>query len=132
MEQELDKEFVSYEIALQMKELGFIEECFSYYDLRNKPNFFGSDTLMDTHCVQVNRPTYSQAFRWFREKHYLISSIYQLSVNVKSGLSSFEYMIDKLNNLGLSQFIEDFPYNTYEEAELACLENLIEIIKLKK
>jgi hypothetical protein len=127
----MEKEFVPYELALKLKELGFDEECFSYYDLNNKPNFFGSDNLMDTHCVQVNRPTYSQAFRWFREEHYLISSIYQLSVNVKTGLSSFEYMIDKLNNLGLSQFIEDFPYNTYEEAELACLENLIELVESK-
>jgi hypothetical protein len=127
----MEKEFVPYELALKLKELGFDEECFSYYDLNNKPNFFGSDNLMDTHCVQVNRPTYSQTFRWFREEHYLISSIYQLSVNVKTGLSSFEYMIDKLNNLGLSQFIEDFPYNTYEEAELACLENLIELVESK-
>jgi hypothetical protein len=128
----MEKEFVPYELALKLKELGFDEECFSYYDLNNKPNFFGSDNLMDTHCVQVNRPTYSQAFRWFREEHYLISSIYQLSVNVKTGLSSFEYMIDKLNNLGLSQFIEDFPYNTYEEAEIACLENLIELVEQNK
>ena len=127
----MEKEFVPYELALKIKELGFDEECFSYYDLNNKPNFFGSDNLMDTHCVQVNRPTYSQAFRFFREKHYLISSIYQLGVSVKTGLSSFEYMIDKLNNLGLSQFIEDFPYNTYEEAEIACLENLIELVESK-
>lgn len=127
----MEREFVPYELALKLKELGFDEECFSYYDLNNKPNFFGGDNLMDTHCVQVNRPTYSQAFRWFREEHYLISSIYQLSVNVKTGLSSFEYMIDKLNNLGLSQFIEDFPYNTYEEAEIACLENLIELVESK-
>ena len=127
----MEKEFVPYELALKIKELGFDEECFSYYDLNNKPNFFGSDNLMDTHCVQVNRPTYSQAFRFFREKHYLISSIYQLGVSIKTGLSSFEYMIDKLNNLGLSQFIEDFPYNTYEEAEIACLENLIELVESK-
>jgi hypothetical protein len=127
----MEKEFVPYELALKIKELGFDEECFSYYDLNNKPNFFGSDNLMDTHCVQVNRPTYSQAFRFFMEKHYLISSIYQLGVSIKTGLSSFEYMIDKLNNLGLSQFIEDFPYNTYEEAEIACLENLIELVESK-
>ena len=127
----MNREFVSYNIAVRLKELGFNEECFSYYDLNNKPNFFGSDNLMDTHCVQVNRPTYSQAFRFFREKHYLISSIYQLGVSIKTGLSSFEYMIDKLNNLGLSQFIEDFPYNTYEEAEIACLENLIELVESK-
>jgi len=33
------KEFVPYELAVKLKTLGFDEECFSYYDLNNKPNF---------------------------------------------------------------------------------------------
>jgi hypothetical protein len=129
MEQELDKEFVSYEIALQMKELGFIEECFSYYDLRNKPNFFGSDTLMDTHCVQVNRPTYSQCFRFFREKYNLdsfVKNLYKSTIKV-----GYYFGIDKYKGVEFQMDIDDW-YDTYEEAELACLDKLIEIIKLKK
>jgi hypothetical protein len=137
----MEKEFVPYELALRMKALGFNENCYRvgnpngaicwrFMDVAGVEGV-GIDDLLEVEFDDrwVEIPTYSQAFRWFREKHYLISSIYQLSVNVKSGLSSFEYMIDKLNNLGLSQFIEDFPYNTYEEAELACLENLIEIVE---
>jgi hypothetical protein len=137
----MEKEFVPYELALRMKTLGFNENCYRvgnpngaifwrFMDVAGVEGI-GIDDLLEVEFDDrwVEIPTYSQAFRWFREKHYLISSIYQLSVNVKSGLSSFEYMIDKLNNLGLSQFIEDFPYNTYEEAELACLENLIEIVE---
>jgi hypothetical protein len=138
----MEKEFVTYELALRMKALGFNEPCLgSYYsdseenfkegafDYRRQLNIEYSIYSENTYYILA--PTYSQAFKWFREEHYLISSIYQLSVNVKTGLSSFEYMIDKLNNLGLSQFIEDFPYNTYEEAELACLEKLIEIVESK-
>ena len=146
----MEKEFVPYELALKLKALGFDEPCFGYYETQDKNliiNFNnlplteeqkkrpGLYTIYNSNSVlpqwAVTAPTYSQAFRWFREKHDLISSIYQLSVSVKTGLSSFEYMIDKLNNLGLSQFIEDFPYNTYEEAEIACLENLIELVESK-
>jgi hypothetical protein len=135
----MEKEFVPYELAVKLKELGFDEPCFRLYKniKEYKERIAGGDLITNTNLLKFENsnycasPTFSQAFRWFREEHYLISSIYQLSVNVKTGLSSFEYMIDKLNNLGLSQFIEDFPYNTYEEAELACLEKLIEIVESK-
>ena len=135
----MEKEFIPFELAVKLKALGFDEPCQLGWYLPHseiaikagvEPNYW---QLIPTHPLlnQIAAPLYQQAFRWFREKHYLISSIYQLSVNVKSGLSSFEYMIDKLNNLGLSQFIEDFPYNTYEEAELECLKKLIEIVESK-
>jgi hypothetical protein len=135
----MEKEFIPYEQALALKELGFNEPCFATYSNvqeagieKGSLSYYKGSFLPVSSKMFCLAPTYSQVFRWFREKHYLISSIYQLSVNVKSGLSSFEYMIDKLNNLGLSQFIEDFPYNTYEETELACLEKLIEIVESKK
>jgi hypothetical protein len=125
----MEKEFVPYELAVKLKALGFDEPCLAGYSTSSENLEYYSRPLITKDSFTVDSPLYQQAFRWFREKHYLISSVYQLSVNVKSGLSSFEYMIDKLNNLGLSQFIEDFPYNTYEEAELACLKNLIEIVE---
>lgn len=111
----MEKEFVPYELAVKLKALGFGEECFSYYDLNNKPNFFGADGLMDTHCVQVNRPTFSQAFRWFREKYDLIYVI------VKA--ESWFFTINGCNT--------QEGFNTYEEAELACLDKLIEIVESK-
>ena len=118
----MKKEFVPYKQALELKELGFGEECFSYYDLNNKPNFFGSDNLMDTHCVQVNRPTYSQTFRWFREK-------YRLSVLIHDCLDEIvEWTLTE------DKIIHEVPnrIETYEEAELACLKKLIEIIEKQK
>ena len=139
----MKKEFVPYELSLKLKVLGFDEPCFGYYDgnlnlqfmYNGIPEKFTEKRMGPADSVWVgwiSAPTYSQTFRWFREKYDLISSIYQHGVSVKTGLSSFEYMIDKLNNLGLSQFIEDFPYNTYEEAELGCLKKLIEIIEKQK
>lgn len=113
----MEKEFVTYQQALKLKELGFDEPCFSYYDLRNKPNFFGRDNLMDTHCVQVNRPTYSQCFRWFREKYFKMSYIYY----------DIEYKFCFC--IGYNNKTKGF--NTYEEAESACLDKLIELIETK-
>ena len=123
----MEKEFVPYELAVKLKALGFDEECFSYYDLNNKPNFFGADGLMDTHCVQVNRPTFSQAFRWFREKYKLHTEIRPYTAKY------FTIIIQECKDI--VKYIEyggiDLKFKTYEEAELACLEKLIEIVESK-
>ena len=139
----MKKEFITYELALRLKVLGFDESCLKvgnpngvifwrFMDVAGMEGV-GIDNLLEVEFDDrwVEIPTFSQSFRWFREKHYLISSVWQFGIGVKSGISSFEYMIDKLNNSGLSQFVQDFPYNTYEEAELACLENLIELVESK-
>jgi hypothetical protein len=70
----MEKEFVPYELAVKLKELGFDEPCVGYYHLNegytkgyafcyfNEPKRYESDSAVLT-------PTFSQAFRWFREKH---------------------------------------------------------------
>jgi hypothetical protein len=73
----------------------------------------------------VTAPLYQQAFRWFREKYdkYGVVNI-DLSNNLEDKI--FVYMIeDKLGYI----IDRSEEYNTYEEAELACLEKLIEIVK---
>jgi len=119
----MEREFVPYELAVKLKELGFDEPCFSYYDLNNKPNFFGADGLMDTHCVQVNRPTFSQAFRWFDDNTecsgYIVPSI-------KEG--HFDWLI----RIDWEEEIEcEEAYSSRQEAELACLTKLIEIVETR-
>jgi len=128
----MEKDFVPYELAVKLKAIGFDEECSSYYDLNNKPNFFGADGLMDTHCVQVNRPTFSQAFRWFRERHFYhsINTYHSVSPNKPFGVS-----IDYLHESGKWDYIDlrgEVEFETYEEAELACLTMLIEIVEGQK
>ena len=99
----MNKEFVPYQEALELKELGFDEPCFGYRD--------GVGHLMIRpmpHCA-ISAPTFSQAFRWFREKYDLFIAI----VHYENG-----YSINDLRR-----------FETYEEAELACLRKLIEIVK---
>lgn len=119
----MEKDFVPYEPSFRLKALGFDEECFSYYDLNNKPNFFGADNLMDTHCVQVNRPTFSQAFRWFREEYNIVGEINSYYSDKEW---SFNYDIVTIFKEKASD-----RFNNYEEAELACLNKLIEIVETK-
>ena len=132
----MEKEFVPYAQSLQLRELGFDEPCFGFYtyksEIRRYTNFDGE--LNDFQTIKNSKitmgdnwatsPTFSQAFRWFREKYNLLGIVSYCDDN--SG--KFMSVIDKINS--------DIDYDmnakdTYEEAELACLRKLIEIVKTK-
>jgi hypothetical protein len=109
----MKEEFVSYTQALALKELGFDEECFGYYD--EGGNLY-------TEMVEVLKaPLYQQAFRWFREKHGLEHEIlYDLGNDLTNKVYLYSiYVTDNRSE----------EYKTYEEAEQACLDKLIEIVK---
>jgi hypothetical protein len=112
----MEKEFVPYKQALQLKELGFDEECL-------KKQYHHENDLVNVHFpndLDCQIPLYQQAFRWFREK-YEVKVISVGGDNIKK----FNYLIYLKDN---SQLLGK-KCNTYEEAELACLIKLIEIVK---
>jgi hypothetical protein len=121
----IDKEFVPYQEALELNELGFDEPSLGWYTsdgslikeyITNKVNKF---TLA---------PTFSQAFRWFREKYDIASFVKrEYSCTIIIG---FYFGIDTPNNFDFIDFYSK-NYKTYEEAELECLKKLIEIVKNK-
>jgi hypothetical protein len=111
-------EFIPYEQAVDLKELGFDEPCFAY-------RAEGAEVMIKytPNCV-ISAPTFSQAFRWFREKHGLVGII-------KFGTNDFTYNVYNEDGMGLLTK-ESLNFNSnYEEAELECLKKLIEIAKNK-
>ncbi len=114
----MQKEFIKYEQALDLKELGFDEPCLAYRDC--DWNFIFSHNKNTFLECELPLPLYQQAFRWFREKYELYSFVFKFD-------EGFGYETYKE---GITQTNESF--DTYEEAELACLEKLIEIIKENK
>ena len=124
----MNKEFIPYQEDLALKELGFDEPCLI------KDTEQGEDCVV--YYVHSNgRPTFSQAFRWFREKHKLHSHI-SLGISDEQDRSGLEYdeyiyVIEGLNGLDYDNYGEESFYKTPEEAELACLIKLIEIVKTK-
>ena len=129
----MEKEFIPYEQALELKELGFDEPCFAVYI--DKTLIMEDDWLYSTNqdtfieSSNFTAPLYQQAFRWFREKYDLFGCI-DLQVCT---LSHWFIRIDKIeiNDYLYHSEDNDMRFNTYEEAELACLKKLIEIVKNK-
>ena len=119
------KDFTLYPEALELKQLGFDEDCF-YVKLISNPEFFYTPTDYDDYPKQKEKevliPTYSQAFRWFRENHNLHAWI----INAEDNHNVFKPFF-RGDNI-YDQHLVDF-YDSYEEAELACLKKLIEIVK---
>jgi hypothetical protein len=127
----MDKEFIPYEQALTLKELGFNRRTFAQYDtiLNNKwiltfdLSEEGQYPKSTSACIA---PTFSQAFRWFRDEYGLdkvIDNWAEQSVNGEIWSKAYQYYI---NGEAYTSY-----YKTYEEAELECLKQLIEIVKEK-
>jgi hypothetical protein len=129
----MQKDFIPYEQALALKELGFDEPCLSSFD-ENKNLFKVWENDMVNGRTICLAPLYQQALRWFREVHNLRGFI-GYRPNVKQfdyhiydmGLSGKEYVTQRT----MEAFNKDPLVGTYEEAELGCLKQLIKIIKTK-
>jgi hypothetical protein len=109
----MEKEFIPYTLALALKKLGF-DEPFNPFDTfyyRNgylcEANKNAVESFNNFNDEVVLAPLYQQAFRWFREKYGLFIGI----VHYENG-----YSINDLRR-----------FDTYEEAENACINKLIEI-----
>jgi hypothetical protein len=131
----MKKEFVTYKPALALRELGFDEPCLAWYHpnegfyLRVEGENINSK-LIKKSCTA---PLKQQAFRWFREKDYY-SEIRVGCTQIDGGIG-YEWWIWKPN--GIEEWSiqipgEEWSYETYEEAEQACLDKLIEIVRNTK
>jgi len=65
--------FVSYEIALKLKELGFDEFCLGLYYIENKQWFLNSDERPVDNEYFIYAPLYQQVIDWLKiEKKILV------------------------------------------------------------
>jgi hypothetical protein len=140
----MTKEFLPYDRALKLKQLGFDEPCFGYYKKTSLGNDSQNLVIQQTEIgfynvilipehTRILAPLFQQAFKWFRE-NYSLYSLIGMHPNTKEWYSSYQ----NLNWSGKEtlDFIKtedrSIRFKTYEEAELACLDKLIEIVELKQ
>ena len=123
----MNKEFIPYEQASELKELGFDEPCMAFYELNNREvmvvgvNQRYNDPSLLT-ITDFCAPLYQQAFRWFREKFESTIHIYQYQ-------DTQRWDFDVYDNTPEEEDFGNPSYDTNEETELACLKKLIEIAK---
>lgn len=131
----MEKEFVRHEISLELKQLGFDYPCIAFYNGRFLDFKIWNDDGRETSQINVNMdvgqcpnaPTFSQVFRWFREKYKLDSYIKPSLLGTKKVYDFYIWFTNKEGERDL--FIGMNNEYTYEEAELECLLKLIEFVK---
>ena len=125
-----EKELVPFDQAMELKDLGFdvessfIYDCYEKFELWDVDyNFYETTTNeniknegFENWCIA---PLYQQAFRWFREKGIrfdITTSLYDIGLKYKVRIGSSDIVMN--------------DYDTYDEAELVCLNELINIYKI--
>jgi hypothetical protein len=129
----MNGEFVPYQVSLDMKELGFDDMCLFWFDGKNQSHTLGYNRNSESWLNGKNcsSPTFSQCFRFFRERYRLHQNItqyygehfYYKIEDMVHPRRFDEYPLEKLRNLG--------EYSSHIEAELWCLKQLIKIVKTK-
>ena len=88
----MEEQFVTYEIVLKLKELGFNEPCFGWYSYEefNPLRIQKCETYLGIEsCTKA--PLWQQAIDWFRVKYLLDIHILPFHID------SYHYRIDSIN-----------------------------------
>lgn len=130
-------QFVPYELAVKLKELGFDEECFgcSYRDTPDQKSslniYFAKQPINNSSLKEdkgIALPLWQQAFDWFREKHNLDS--YVRKITYREWKLEINYILQNDSKEEWEKYKKFQDYKeAYEEARKACLEELIKILE---
>ena len=135
--QGMESLFCPYELALELKELGFDEISLFCYDtvhegnpLSHCPHLLLNSQLEGFENEPISAPLYQQAFRWFRDVMLLDNFIIPYwFIDGEYKVKKYTYSIEPSNRFDEYFDCDSDQYDTYEEAEFECLVKLIDIVK---
>ena len=93
----MENEFIPYEQAIALKELGFDEPCFGYWNIDPylpKPTFNLVKPFEHEWCLPA--PLYQQAFRWLYQKLDIEKGVMPLDIESQQLL--LKELIDKVSS----------------------------------
>jgi hypothetical protein len=125
----MNKDYVPYNVALALEELGFKKPCHAYFmkPIKNSgPGklHFGKLNFKN----RLSTPTFQEAFDWFEDEHNIyVQRAVSTSVNE---ILDFTYHLKSWRFPPVEIEFEE-PYDSFDryKARIACLEKMIEIIK---
>lgn len=121
----MKREFVPYEQALELKELGFNENCLAFYNFEERLMPIDTDftNFRELSDDLTKAPLYQQAFRWFREKY-----------NFKYSIGITNICVYHIPHIPVSNYHTTFilqDCESYEDAQLQCIKAFIDHAKQK-
>lgn len=149
MENIIEKQFVTYEIALKLKELGFEKKFLAYYytldgnnyefALEEEFNFIDSDLNIGRN-FSLGAPLWQQAISFLRYKYNIEIEVFKSIIKFYNGdeleKPHYQFNIDKAFEHAsdyIYQSIDDnLTYKTFEEARKQAILEAINIINNNK
>lgn len=120
-------QFTDYKQSLALKELGFDEPCLARY-WKGDFGMTSMDNQIESPAHACLAPLKSQVFKWFRDKKLSDGSINRHG----EADGGYSYRWEIVHEYGVYEERHfKMGYKTYEEAEYACINELINIIKNK-
>lgn len=127
----IEDNFVTYEQALKIKELGFNEPCMKEFHFQELLNNSTGEELRNSELTElygeqdiISAPLWQQVFAWFREEYEMY---YTIEGSKKYGFAFCIYS----ENEDIEEEVS-LAYQSYQEAQLACLDKLIKIVEQGK
>lgn len=156
----MEKEFIPYELAVDLKELGFDEPCLINYYIEKGEMYIEhtengiTNTKLDETTDELNEeqrengeflfeysyaaPTWHQAFKWIRDNFYLVCIVFNDDGDIEHENLRYNWEIrvvtrsfKDLKNQRNAR-LGEYTYRSYEEAELDCLKQMLKLLKTRK
>lgn len=153
---QIEDNFVTFEIANGLNEIGFTEECFGEYqeDFLKNPQLEIYQEVDYSGCYEAHpvvlctAPTWSQVIDWFRNEKRLEINVFKWGVHCyhkednPSGecevlaLPHYIYDIERAfeytDDWEYQSIEDELKFHTYEEARISAILKAIEIVKNTK
>ena len=136
------EDYVSYDQALRLKELGFDWKCETFWDDEGSPkehewvikNYHDYPFVTNEEDCTILRPSLAQAQKWLREKHNIIILVETYFKNYMEGdynKAEFEYVRVNMNlNAARKGSSKDGElFESYEQALSAGIDETLELLK---
>jgi hypothetical protein len=120
----MKNEFITHEQSVKLKLLSFNDPCIGWMADWNKEVHLCEHEPSHHHKSSCNAILKQQFFRWFRENH-----------SIDSWVIPYYYMDNKKYYYVISDSKKDLSdsneFNSFEEAENACINKLIDLIEAR-
>lgn len=121
----MEKEFIPYDLASELRNLGFDDYVFAFYWTDTKQLILDSPNYLGKHNgVHLQAPLWQQAFDWFLNRGYFADIKPDLIVT-----SLWSYKVVDINAKYNPENLHCYRFTHYRDARLECLKKLIELCK---
>ena len=122
----MNEDFIPYELAVKLKEKGFNEPCYKYY----QRGVLDSDDCWNRYnrgtANRCSAPTISQVLKWLREERFIFIGLSPMPTYDSEEMVEWRSAVYKTDKQGGLSCQEEFYFQSYEHAALAGIEYVLD------